>query len=42
MFKKLLPQTELGKLYLGSFTIGAAIGLTISATTTVVNRLLYR
>ncbi|WJJ54922.1 hypothetical protein [Xanthomonas phage RTH11] len=42
MFKKLLPQSEIGKLYLASFTVGTAISLTIAVTQTVVGRVLYR
>lgn len=36
MFKKIMPKSATGQLYVGVFAVATAIGLTIGVTTTIV------
>lgn len=38
MFRKILPQHPLARLYVGSYAVITAIGLTVTVATLVVNR----
>ncbi len=38
MFKKILPKSAIGRLYVGSFAVCSAIGLTVSVTSIACTR----
>jgi hypothetical protein len=41
MFKKILPKSAIGQLYIGAFAIGTALCLTVGVTTTVLGAVLH-
>ncbi len=40
MFKKIMPQSAIGRLYVGIVAVSAAIGITFTVTSLAVDRLL--